>query len=205
VEAALADGWVRGGDLLGLQRRLLRLGKPPRRWKRPSWAASVGWEPAEVVIHARPLANPSATKSRFFAPDDSCVSVEELALQHYASPEGGRWAGLHSEGGVWGTLFGLLLWDVLFMGVPDVFRSPFQTAPLDLDSDAFYPARRSQLDAALTRIADGHAGGSVCVWQGGGGGGAARVSRAMPLCIHLTCCRVPPTSAHAHLYRRHPV
>jgi Fanconi-associated nuclease 1 len=65
VEAALADSWVRGGDLLGLQRRLLRLGKPPRRWKRPSWATAVGWEPPEVVITARPLANPTGGKSRF--------------------------------------------------------------------------------------------------------------------------------------------
>lgn len=44
------------------------------------------------------------------------MTVEELALQHYASEEGGGWQGLHSEGGVWATLFGLLLWDVLFMG-----------------------------------------------------------------------------------------
>ena len=31
-----------------------------------------------------------------------------------------------SEGGIWATLFGLLLWEVLFMPVPDVFRTPFQ-------------------------------------------------------------------------------
>lgn len=42
------------------------------------------------------------------------MSVEQLALQHYASQEGGGWQGMHSEGGVWATLFGLLLWDVLF-------------------------------------------------------------------------------------------
>ena len=33
---------------------------------------------------------------------------------------------LCSEGGIWATLFGLLLWDVLFMPAPDVFRTPFQ-------------------------------------------------------------------------------
>jgi Fanconi-associated nuclease 1 len=56
---------------------------------------------------------------RFYSLDGSSsttVSVEELALQHYASDAGGGWCGLHSEGGVWATLFGLLLWDVLFMG-----------------------------------------------------------------------------------------
>jgi Fanconi-associated nuclease 1 len=49
---------------LGLQRRYLRLGKPPRRWRRPPWAAAVGWEPPEVVITARPLNNTTGTKSR---------------------------------------------------------------------------------------------------------------------------------------------
>jgi Fanconi-associated nuclease 1 len=44
------------------------------------------------------------------------VTVEELALQHYASEEGGGWQGLHCEGGVWAALFTLLLWDVIFMG-----------------------------------------------------------------------------------------
>jgi hypothetical protein len=31
---------------------------------------------------------------------------------------------------VWATLFGLLLWDALFMPVPDVFRTPFQVGCL---------------------------------------------------------------------------
>lgn len=64
MEAALADSWVRGGDLLGLQRRYLRLGKPPRRWKRPAWATQAAWEPPEVIITARPLNNTTGTKSR---------------------------------------------------------------------------------------------------------------------------------------------
>eukprot|EP00878_Enallax_costatus_P015138 GHUV01015850.1.p1 GENE.GHUV01015850.1~~GHUV01015850.1.p1 ORF type:complete len:977 (+),score=369.04 GHUV01015850.1:95-3025(+) len=158
AESALADSWVRGGDLLGLQRRCLRLGKPPRRWRRPSWSAQAEWEPRERAVTGRPLNCNTGSKSRFYGLDGSQVTVEELALQHYASEAGGAWQGLHSEGGVWATLFGLLLWDVLFMGVPDVFRSPFQVAPLDLDSDAFYPARMEQLDRQLTRIADGEAG-----------------------------------------------
>ena len=47
-----------------------------------------------------------------------------------------------SEGGIWSTLFGLLLWDALFQPLPDVFRTPFQAAPLDLDTPGFYPARQ---------------------------------------------------------------
>lgn len=49
AEAALADEWVINGDRIALQRRVLRLGKPPRRWKRPSWAAVAMREPLEVV------------------------------------------------------------------------------------------------------------------------------------------------------------
>lgn len=49
AEAALADEWVINGDRVALQRRVLRLGKPPRRWKRPSWAAVAMREPLEVV------------------------------------------------------------------------------------------------------------------------------------------------------------
>ena len=37
------------------------------------------------------------------------VSVEELALEFYASKAGGGWQGMHTEGGVWATLFGLLM------------------------------------------------------------------------------------------------
>lgn len=48
AEAALADEHVRGGDRLALQRRALRLGKPPRRWKQPLWIDQVPRDPSEV-------------------------------------------------------------------------------------------------------------------------------------------------------------
>ncbi|GIM13787.1 hypothetical protein Vretimale_16849, partial [Volvox reticuliferus] len=76
------------------------------------------------------------------------------------------WRGVHSEGGVWTTLWALLCWDVLFMDVPEVFRSPFQTAPLDLDTDAFLPARREAVDARLQLIASGGAPDLIrAVWS----------------------------------------
>lgn len=50
AEAALADEWVTNGDRIALQRRILRLGKPPRRWKRPPWAAVAMREPLEVSL-----------------------------------------------------------------------------------------------------------------------------------------------------------
>ena len=60
--------------------------------------------------------------------------------------------GMHAEGGIWSTLFGLLMWDVLFMSVPDIFRTSFQTAPLDLSSPSFYPARKMAIDDQLKLI-----------------------------------------------------
>ncbi len=50
AEAALADEWVIAGDRVALQRRVLRLGKAPRRWKRPAWGPAVSREPLEVSM-----------------------------------------------------------------------------------------------------------------------------------------------------------
>ena len=36
-------------------------------------------------------------------------------------------SGIHGEGSTFSTLFGLLLWDIIFMdGVPDAFRNAYQ-------------------------------------------------------------------------------
>jgi Fanconi-associated nuclease 1 len=92
----------------------------------------------------------------------SHVTVEELVLEHYALPEHGAWSGTHCESGIWVTLFTLLLWDAIFSPVPDVFRTPFQLAPLDLDTDAFLPARGPAIEAALTGL---RAGGALEMLQ----------------------------------------
>ena len=49
-------------------------------------------------------------------------------------------------------LFGLLMWDVLFMPVAEVFRTPFQSGPLDLGGAAFCAARQPLLDSRLADI-----------------------------------------------------
>jgi Fanconi-associated nuclease 1 len=41
--------------------------------------------------------------------------------------------------------------------VPGVFVSPFQSAPLDFDTDAFFPARKDLIEARLQQIALGDA------------------------------------------------
>lgn len=73
----------------------------------------------------RPLICEVGAKNVFYGYDGKLCGVEQLALQYYAE-EGGGWRGIHSESGIWMTIFGLLMWDVLFADFPDVFRSKFQ-------------------------------------------------------------------------------
>lgn len=85
------------------------------------------------------------------------VSVEEMCLSWYRAARGGGWKGFHSEGGILRTLFAYLFFDVLFVYVPNVFQTAFQTCPLDLHSDAFYPVRASEINHRLVEIENGGA------------------------------------------------
>ena len=82
------------------------------------------------------------------------VSVEEMCLSHYRSQ---GWKGYHSEGGILRTLFAYLFFDILFIYIPNIFQTAFQTCPLDLHTDAFYPARASEINHRLVEIANGEA------------------------------------------------
>ncbi|TYZ50757.1 hypothetical protein PybrP1_012185 [[Pythium] brassicae (nom. inval.)] len=113
-------------------------------------------------IVGRPLNRQTAEKSRFIGYDDEPCTVEQLVLQYYRSERKadaattgarGGWYGVHCEGRVLGNLFGLCMWDVLYASVPDVFQTPFQSAPLDFgDAEAFYESRRELIDARLARL-----------------------------------------------------
>jgi fanconi-associated nuclease 1 len=83
------------------------------------------------------------------------VSVESMCLSHYRKVLG--WKGYHSEGGILRTLFGLLFCDVLFAYIPNVFQTAYQTCPLDLHTDSFYPARISEINLRINEIANGDA------------------------------------------------
>jgi len=99
------------------------------------------------------------------------VTVEEFSLQHY---EDEGWKGyaaffpssgsahsihcrLHSEGRIVYTIFGLLFWDIIFTTIPGAFETPFQVAPLDIDTDTFYHSRRELFDKRLAEIKQGKA------------------------------------------------
>ena len=81
-------------------------------------------------------------------------SVEAMCLSWYREQ---GWKGYHSEGGIVRTLFGYLMNDVLFTYIPNVFQTPYQTCPLDLHTDAFYPSRASEINHRLAEIANGDA------------------------------------------------
>uniref|UniRef100_A0A0E0A5P7 Fanconi-associated nuclease n=1 Tax=Oryza glumipatula TaxID=40148 RepID=A0A0E0A5P7_9ORYZ len=154
AEAGVIDPWVRAGSKIALQRRVVRLSKPPRRWKVPSYANAVTKNIKEVNIEGRPLNCETGAKNVFYGYDGELCGVEQLALQYYAD-EGGGWRGTHSEGGIWMTIFGLLMWDVIFSDVPDVFQTKFQTAPLDLETNEFYRSRKDLIESQLKKIQDG--------------------------------------------------
>ncbi|XP_061967109.1 fanconi-associated nuclease 1 homolog isoform X1 [Populus nigra] len=156
AEDGLLDPWVRAGSRMALQRRVLRLGKPPRRWKAPSFSLFIKRKIREVHIQGRPLNCEAGIKSRFYGEDGAQCGVEQLALQYYAG-QGGGWQGVHTESGIWLTIFALLMWDIIFSDLPNVFRNRFQTAPLDLETDNFYPARKSLIESQLQKIYDGTA------------------------------------------------
>ncbi|KAJ7979130.1 Fanconi-associated nuclease [Quillaja saponaria] len=154
AEKGLLDPWIRAGSRMALQRRVLRLGRPPRRWKVPSFSKSIWRKIPEVHVQGRPLNCQMGTKSRFYNEGGEQCGVEQLALQYYAG-EGGGWQGVHTESGIWLTIFGLLMWDAIFADVPNVFCTRFQNAPLDLDTDSFYSVRKNSIESHLQKIHDG--------------------------------------------------
>ena len=76
------------------------------------------------------------------------------------------WKGYHSEGRMLRTLFAYLFYDVLFVYIPNVFQTEFQTCPLDLHTDAFYPSRMSEVNARSNEISNGDAEAILTrVWE----------------------------------------
>ncbi|KAM6537027.1 hypothetical protein FALCPG4_002986 [Fusarium falciforme] len=79
-------------------------------------------------------------------------SVEEMCLSHYRAQ---GWKGYHAEGGIIRTLFAYLFYDIIFLYIPNVFQTAYQMCPLDLHTDAFYPARASEINHRLVEITNG--------------------------------------------------
>ncbi|PLW16859.1 hypothetical protein PCANC_09423 [Puccinia coronata f. sp. avenae] len=85
--------------------------------------------------------------------DNTPVTVEEIALQHYLT-ENPQWRGFHSETGILKMIFSLVFWDVIFAPVPGAFETAFQTAPLDMATDAFRIVRGPLIEERIRMIED---------------------------------------------------
>ncbi|KAG8916910.1 hypothetical protein FRC02_003470 [Tulasnella sp. 418] len=81
---------------------------------------------------------------------DGEVNVEQFVLEHY---EIKGYKGFHAEGRIVTHLFCLLFWSILFDDtIEGAFETCYQSAPLDLSHDTFYPARREAIDKRLQEI-----------------------------------------------------
>ncbi|XP_048828821.1 fanconi-associated nuclease 1 [Brienomyrus brachyistius] len=168
IRDGLVDPLVRTGHRLSLYQRAMRMRDSPgcRRFRLllRDLPAVVVKDVVHVTIRGQLFPHAGGVgKSVFLMPADEgdedsgtvessrstvMCSVEELALAHYRRL--GYDQGIHGEGSTFSTLFGLLLWDIVFMeGIPDVFRNPYQTCPLDLHTDSFYESRMEAVEARV--------------------------------------------------------
>ncbi|KAJ4144857.1 hypothetical protein LMH87_003726 [Akanthomyces muscarius] len=160
----------------GLQRRLLKLEKKlriPKRLQHDFGHVRLA-KPLELTVQGiqlkqeatpRPGSIGVPTKTIWLDELDSegeC-SVEDMCLSHFRA-EG--WKGYHSEGRIVRTLFAYLFYDILFLYIPNVFQTAFQTCPLDLHTDVFFPTRVSEINHRLVEIENGGAEDLVrSVWE----------------------------------------
>ncbi|GMF11158.1 unnamed protein product [Phytophthora lilii] len=117
-------------------------------------------------IVGRPLNRQMGEKSRFVGYDDEPCTVEQVVLQYYRDHHpvdevsgdklrAGGWYGVHSEGSVLRNMFGILMWDVLYASIADVFQTPFQSAPLDFGyANVFYGNRRDLIEGRISQVKD---------------------------------------------------
>nr|POE49391.1 fanconi-associated nuclease 1 like [Quercus suber] len=90
-------------------------------------------------------------------------SVESFCLSHYRTL---GYKGYHTESSILRTLFAYLFFDILFLYIPNVFQTAFQTCPLDLFTDSFYASRMSEIHLRLNEISNGQAPGLIQkVWD----------------------------------------
>jgi hypothetical protein len=124
----------------GIELRLHRLGvgEDPR-------AALLRPPIEELTFEAAGYHGPKA----LYRVGEEAATVEEAVLAHLGGD--GMWC----ENVLYTTLFGLLLWDVIFAPIDGMFQHPFQDGPLDYRTGEFF-ANRAELFAA--RMAELRAG-----------------------------------------------
>lgn len=173
-EDGLQDNLVHIIHHYDLQKRITKLEKSlniPKRLQHDFTHVRLT-KPLEVIVEGTQILRPPRLNRRNSSPHSQNAirrggktvwidpretgecSVEAMCLSHYRDQ---GWKGFHSEGGIVRTLFAYLFYDVLFTYVPNVFQTQYQTCPLDLHTDAFYPSRSSEINARLNEISNGDA------------------------------------------------
>jgi len=86
---------------------------------------------------------------------------ERVDAEFHCAARGGGWSGWHCEGVPLRSLFALCFWHLLFPRsdslsveatgfkadvIPNVFLTPYQDAPLDLDTQSFYKSRQVNIE-----------------------------------------------------------
>ncbi|CAK8681542.1 unnamed protein product [Clavelina lepadiformis] len=164
IKQGLSDRYVRVGHVISLVERLEKI-KSSKKAKGYDFKELLNQHSfktaSEVTIVGRLLPKRMQTgKARFMrqshehvadSDDVLLCSVEELVLAHYRSV--GYDQGIHGEGGTFACFFCLLMWDIIFMsGIDDVFRTPYQSHPLDYNTDEFYENRKEAIEKRLNEI-----------------------------------------------------
>ncbi|XP_072258388.1 fanconi-associated nuclease 1 [Pyxicephalus adspersus] len=164
IMEGLSDPYVRTGHQLSLYQRAVRMRESPSCKKFNKMFNNlpeiIVEDVPHVTIKGKMCPQTGMGKSVFLMENMAeevgeditlstvMCSVEELALAHYR--ELGYDQGIHGEGSTFCTLYGLFMWDIIFMeGIPDVFRNTYQAFPLDLYTDSFYENRREAIELRL--------------------------------------------------------
>ncbi|XP_051898501.1 fanconi-associated nuclease 1 [Pristis pectinata] len=154
LREGLADARVHTGHRLALQQRAQRIRDSPtcRKWHHLLQDLPVMQVDKVPHVTIKGRTCPGMGNAFFLMEEQShstvICSVEAVSLAHYQQQ--GFDQGIHGEGATFLTLFGLLFWEIIFLpGIPDVFRSPFQTCPLDLYTDYFYQHRKEHIESRL--------------------------------------------------------
>ncbi|KAI1720554.1 VRR-NUC domain-containing protein [Ditylenchus destructor] len=113
-------------------------------------------EPNQITISGNIFAkNFSSDRLNNFYIGDSMdrqsVTVEKVALEHFLN---GRFnEGVHAEGAVWHTIFGLICYDVIFASdIPNTWLSEIQSNPVDLNYKDFYLRRQDAFENTFSKI-----------------------------------------------------
>ncbi|KAG2210228.1 hypothetical protein INT47_003213 [Mucor saturninus] len=111
-------------------------------------------KPETRTIYGERLSDEVIGKKSVWRSDNGAeCSVEHVAIEYYQKQ---GFKGLHCENGIVKMIAVLLFWDIIFAPMTGVFETPYQMAPLDLGSDAFYEARLDIINVRLREISEGH-------------------------------------------------